>query len=598
MDTKVSGRTVHDMLSAFAVSGATVPGHVSRLLRGFVTAALGATILLGGPAYADSTSSGMSRLVTTENVQETSSEAPATGSQRSDSLFTLSGVNDENLFDVPPIELILDASRITVVPQLILWDSLAEHEIPLTGAGPVLTGSLLSVPVPELEGGSYELRWSVDGRQGAVPFGITSETYGTDGEKVIRPTVLEPGTSPDSSGPLWILAAAGVMLGLFIAVAVRKRRILAVVAFVAVAAVGIAGSIVLAPTSSDASEVPLSKCRSYPAGSVDRFTCLRDYVFASSSTPTGMMNVLDSLRSDASVVGGPELQTCHNVAHLLGRHLVEKGFPITEVVSADRGWCSFGLMHGALENGARLSTDDAWREVLVDVCSSFTGETALQCSHGAGHGTALRTNNSLSEGVSMCKGMSGQESERLLWQCATGLFMGYSIRVNIAMRYSTDADVAAALPDPDERFMPDLCPTFEGSVRSACWLGAFRHLSLGNVSMFADDERFTSLKANLDICDAQTDANLCVEGVVMRAADPETGRTQADVAKLCGSYSDKLWEGCAMSLVNASAARYAESPDADRYDQAAKVCDVIDAVRPGWRTDCLDLLDRVGPDLR
>jgi len=523
---------------------------------------------------------------------------PETTAPQLDNRFSLRSLNKDNIFTIPPIELIVDVNSASSIPKFQLWDITSNHLIPLSDFLPQLSNSTLILPVPELESGNYELRWTLNEQDGILPFAISAESFGTDGEKVIRPSSQVTDVATGSQSSKWFFAGAAIMLALLLSSALRKRRFLAITIFFLISGLGLAGSILTSPESQSQSAPSLSKCRTFNQGSVERYTCLRDYVFASASSPGAMMDVLDSLRTDFSVVGPPELQSCHNVSHLLGRLLVEKDFPISQVVSADKGLCAFGLMHGALENGARLSTDQEWRTVLVDVCSSFTGESALQCAHGAGHGTALRTNNSLTTGVPMCKEMTGPLSEKLIWQCATGLFMGYGVKVNIAMRYNLVDDLKAALPDPNEIYLPAICPSFEDPIRNACWLGAFRHLGLDNYAMFANDERFTSLRYNLDLCQKQSDAEVCAGGVALRAADPASGRTESEIAATCSLYSQSVWEGCSRSLVNSSAGRNSESPDNNRFEKAAEVCDALESARKGSKNKCLKLLDDVGPDLR
>ena len=500
--------------------------------------------------------------------------------------------SETSVFTFPPPTYPLAGSGTVDTKSVELWDLTSGFELPLTGAGVGEIDGVTVAYLPELEQGAYEIRWVGEKGPRTETFSVEVQSFSTNGELVVRSQTSLPEVE---FGPLWFVAVVGATFGLFAVVLLRRRVVLAALAFVVLSGAGVAGAMV-AGTGGDAT-MSLAACRALPDGSEQRFTCLRDYVYTSAATPTAMMDVLDGLRTDGSIVGDSEQHTCHNVGHLLGRLLVEKKYPIVEVVRAERGLCDYGLLHGALENGGRMMSDAEWGDALATVCSTFTGDAGLQCAHGAGHGTSIRTNGAVDPSLAMCAKMGGPEAERLLWQCATGVFMGYANRTMIALRFPTVEAMEASLPAPQQMYMPSMCASLSGVVREACWLAGFQFLGSTSVGMLQDDDRFTSLDVNVDFCSTMPDAGDCIQGVMVRARAKAVGRSDAEVIGACARHDGDLWDNCILGFVQSEVARLNESTATNRYEQVERLCETVESAKPGSKMVCLDRVRFLGGNL-
>jgi hypothetical protein len=494
------------------------------------------------------------------------------------------------LVTAPQSYTLVDSGEI-ILSSVELWDLIGGFEIPLTGEKVAVTENKTIAYLPELEQGEYELRWDGVVGPGSEKFSIQVKSFTTNGDLVIR---SESTPTDTKSQPIWILALSGISLGFFLLVILRRKLPIALTVFFILSGAGIS----LAFIAQDDNSLSLATCRSLPDGSQERFGCLRDYAFTTASTPTAMMDLIDNLRNDYSLSGDSEQHTCHNVGHLLGRLLVEKKYPIDEIVIADRGLCDYGLLHGALENAGRMMSDSQWGEVLVSVCSTFIGEAALQCAHGAGHGTSIRTNGSINSSLDLCDKMSGENPELLLWQCATGVFMGYSNRTVLAYRFPNLIEMRDSLPQPQEFYMPAMCSEYTGVIRKACWLAAFQFLGSSSLGILEQDERFTNLNLNVDYCASMPDAGDCIQGLMVRVREKSVGRSDIEVLRACARYEGDLWNNCILGFIQSEVSRLNESTASDRFQQVQDLCDIAEFTKPGSLPICLESVNSLASHLK
>lgn len=208
-----------------------------------------------------------------------------------------------------------------------------------------------------------------------------------------------------------------------------------------------------------------------------------------SITISEVATYLAQLRGGLSANNTPDdVNTCHSLAHEIGRRGAGAGSTVSSLLALDDGGCLYGYQHGVLEGWAILATNPEFRSGLPEACSVYSGPGTSStisegqrayaqgsCAHGLGHAISLQNSGTLLDAVSYCDALS----EGLRSGCAGGVFMAYSSESASQGAYSPKQ--ALELTESD---VQQVCNTVGESYRSECWAKLW--LLAGRVGLDAD----------------------------------------------------------------------------------------------------------------
>lgn len=250
------------------------------------------------------------------------------------------------------------------------------------------------------------------------------------------------------------------------------------------------------------------------------------------------------------------MNDCHSTAHKIGSLAYSSGSSsLSKIVAAGINTCLGGVMHGALEEFAKTSTEAEFARDIKTVCDDVVESYKGSCTHGAGHAISVRIPEDHRSAVQSCM-LFGDEM--LSSNCAAGVLMAY-------IDDRTDKSQYKAL-----RGRPsDVCAVFSGSPERECWRKAFKLMSGSSVQEVFDEclkspdpadcaryvgVRMVSEYARPDIrvamekayseCGKSSRSADCRRGVVWSAANESRARgvTKAEYVSLCQNYSTVV--GC------------------------------------------------------
>jgi hypothetical protein len=183
---------------------------------------------------------------------------------------------------------------------------------------------------------------------------------------------------------------------------------------------------------------------------------------------------LAQLRGGLSANNTPEdVNTCHSLAHEIGRRGAEALTSVPTLLALDDGGCLYGYQHGVLEGWAVVATDTEFRSGLAGACSAYTspsGAAAISdgqrtyaqgsCAHGLGHAISLQNSGTLLDAVSYCDALEAG----LRSGCAGGVLMAYSSESASQGEYAPKRALELSVSDVQQ-----ICNTVGTSYTSECW---------------------------------------------------------------------------------------------------------------------------------
>lgn len=408
------------------------------------------------------------------------------------------------------------------------------HELPPTGAGVTVDGNRLVFSNPDLERGRYTLRWEYLGTTGASDFIVSTG----------QPNYI-PDARETESGSRFNLVPLGVGLGLasLILVALRRRLLVAV----PLAVLMLAGSGAAGWAMSQERPTELTACLTIGTEwNEERRECAKEWVLASGGQQPDRLVAALQMVSAEKRLGAAENQPCHNISHDVGRELANRGADVAALAAADPGLCAWGLTHGALERKAVLLTDDSWKKLAAQVCVPFSGEAAIQCAHGLGHASALRSNSNMEFSYATCQQLDhiGPVS---VSSCAEGATMNWTSR----LQFSADGGAIdrSLLGFPQTPFIAATCQDLEDATRAGCWRGAF--LYLGSTQQLKDPDLPLDLLAILSFCSGlERDDLACIYSAMFHAGDFPRAIPQEESVTGCSSLTGVQRHVCMQGSVN------------------------------------------------
>lgn len=163
--------------------------------------------------------------------------------------------------------------------------------------------------------------------------------------------------------------------------------------------------------------------------------------------------------------------TCHSVAHEVGRRAVKSGAGVERLLDLDDGRCLYGYQHGVLEGWSLQSSLEEVVGGIPTACRAYEDgrtvgglggeetEYAIgSCAHGLGHAISLQNLGSVAEAVAYCGGAGAGK----VGGCAGGVFMAYA-----SENPSQGGSGGALRLDRDE--VLNLCPSLAGEWAQECW---------------------------------------------------------------------------------------------------------------------------------
>jgi hypothetical protein len=253
------------------------------------------------------------------------------------------------------------------------------------------------------------------------------------------------------------------------------------------------------------------------------------------------------------------LAMCHGVTHALGRSAYVKYGSIAEGFKNGYDVCDFGYYHGVVEGAGRMLTDAEFVTKMPDFCNSLLEEgrqeLAEQCIHGLGHAAALRVNNDLLRGLSMCDSLVDTQKKYqdipVNLMCGTGVTMEWFTNASEAFKFGRSEIVVPAVIDPKDacydvpekwkascveyapnnatgkdlntRFgVSDYCSSFTGYAKERCFWG------LGRVSF--DGVNGSGISDTWKICTKHDDIvaqESCLEGAGTMAVIVQNDKNNA-----------------------------------------------------------------------
>ena len=405
------------------------------------------------------------------------------------------------------------------------------RSLPPTGKGSEHKGNTVIFHNPELDVGVYTLRWSYDGVTGSHSFSV--------GEPRVYEQIGSERQGPATRVSPLIPLTTGAVLTALVVVSLRRRPILA---FSGGAAIALTVTVLtLALISSPPPSSSLTVCTTLQAEfSVAKQDCAARWVVANSGdSPVKVVTLIDSLLGNEAL-GSANENPCHNVAHSVGRILVEKGWSVDSLVGVDTGNCFWGLTHGALERDAQISSDSQWSTITRTACDTTRSfDDMIQCAHGLGHANAFRTNSEPLAGIALCENLAHLGDYALI-ECSAAVFMSLASRMPLAL--GPDGRFDDSQLSTTAHFPIQLCSTLTGPYKIGCWKGSMNYLQL----ILRTIEPLYQLPAVALFCAQQAaeDASLCLAGMGYHSGDLPRAIPQNEVASACRALSDVLKLAC------------------------------------------------------
>lgn len=225
-------------------------------------------------------------------------------------------------------------------------------------------------------------------------------------------------------------------------------------------------------------------------------------------------------------------QRSHHLAHMAGRLAIEEAdFDIGVLRDCPLGFAS-GCFHGVLERYfyARPNIPD---DSVPNFCWRVTGESwlnarILECSHGLGHGLAVRSDHHYRSAVGACDTLSSKTERK---ECYDGVFMEVIARSMGGGHPGEHSAHSSANPSAmkaggSDGSTSDLqCDTVEAGYRSSCW--AYEYAAIGADAGGSWDQTLEGCRT----ATSSKDAWACVFGMGKQLASSKRGQAAAVAAR-------------------------------------------------------------------
>ena len=254
-----------------------------------------------------------------------------------------------------------------------------------------------------------------------------------------------------------------------------------------------------------------------------------DLELLAASDPESAIDSL-SLSADGSSVD------CHSTAHKIGAVSYTSGIlSLEEIVGKGVSLCLGGVMHGAIEEFARKADVTEFESKVGQVCSMVVEPYKGSCTHGAGHGIALRIPEDHRAAVQLC---SSFKEEMLSSNCAAGVLMAYIDDRRADSLYKALRGKPSAV-----------CMVFEDAYAIECWRKAFKLMEGSDIQLVFDE-----CKAAPDVgdCDRHVGVRIVSENA---RPDIQSAFEIADTACSKASSVEKCRRGAVWSAANTASAR-------------------------------------------
>jgi hypothetical protein len=466
---------------------------------------------------------------------------------------------------------------------------------PLPPAAPVVVeGGVLRYPNPQIYAGTYTVRW--DGPDpGSYDFiikmrggfeSVGPSEGGVASTESDAATISSTTSSSPTSGSRWFLLPGAAVFALLV-VLLRRRPLLA--GGLAVLLLGTGYLLFSADTGTSE-----NRSRCLPLSGEERLACLNVSVLAGfdDGGVRSVVAALHELEQDVRFRSEYGENVCHTVAHMAARVVVARAGSISEVAKEADLLCASGFLHGAIEGGAPFVSTEVFTDEVLGICGNATDNAALECSHGIGHGAALRLNSRLPEAVDICLQLA---NEPQAVQCILGAAM---------LSGNWIGNMAARDPDP-ERFTPPGLPTgtigdvcldedlvLEAERFRACLEGVFFYMKPGPVATSRLAAPWDSVDSIASWCVEVTDARTglevpCFSGVGSASAlrlEEEPSTMASPCAK---ARTDEAQLTCIESVVTQVRNNQDVSPPRTIFEE------VCAAVPTRFTERCLSVSDRL-----
>lgn len=336
-----------------------------------------------------------------------------------------------------------------------------------------IDGALVVFHPPTLPAGQYTFRWT-----GAVngESGFTVSSF--DNRDLVPLEGQDDGTNVDQGAPTvprW-LGYLPLALGFLSASLLLFRRRFVAAAVVVVAAAALTGVLTLVGTADRSPETSTLPC--LPLTGEGRIECLADSVLArfQDGGVRAALTGLVEIGRDQRFRSEYGENVCHSVAHTAAREIVLRTGSLRAALEAGGTVCASGFLHGALEGGAPVLSNEIFAEEVVTVCGRTASVADLECAHGVGHAASLRLNARMQESALICRRLANTEQ---VTQCILGAAMLYGSWIG-----NTSARGAVVTPaGSPQGEIGEVCTgnlfTEIPSFHRACLEGIFQYLKSG-----------------------------------------------------------------------------------------------------------------------
>lgn len=443
-------------------------------------------------------------------------------------------------------------------------------------------GNVVRYPNPQIYAGEYRVSW--DGpHAGAFSFKVVMsgsfESVGPSGQS----TQTTP-ESDDASALRWVLPL--LVLFALVVVLLRRRPLVAVLIVCGVFAGGFSFWYFSGSTAARSECLPL-------AGE-ERLACLSASVLSTYDDGgiAAVTAALKELESDTRFRSEYGENVCHTVAHIAARVVVAKEGSISKVASSADRLCSSGFLHGALEGGAIFVDNDLYAGEVLGICGDDVDNAALECTHGIGHGLALRLNSRLHEASEVCLRLPNEEQAV---QCVLGAAMLSGSWIgNMAARSEDPA--AFTPPGLPTGSIGDVCLSEELTARPdrfrACLEGLFSYMKPGPEAVSRLPSPWDSVDTIADWCvDVTADrpelTDSCFSGVGSASALRLSAEPVSLAAPCLRAPTDGAIETCVVAVVTQVRNNQDVSPPREVFET------VCAATPAPISSRCLDVSDRL-----
>ena len=226
---------------------------------------------------------------------------------------------------------------------------------------------------------------------------------------------------------------------------------------------------------------------------------------------------------DASEKNPSILNSCHTLAHLIGRTAYEKYKNFDAAMQYMDDFCGSGYLHGVVE--ARFKTS---LNIYSDMFSVCPQTHAGACYHAIGHGLMYFTQNDLPRALTLCDTFGQTDKKKL---CSEGVFME---------NFTTEVDVhPSKYLHPNDPFFP--CREQNAFYKPVCYF----YVPIYFLSLTHND-----YAAALEWCKTAEPgfSATCMNGAGSRTMKQNLS-TPDFVEKLCMNHAEQFVSSCIDGMV-------------------------------------------------